>query len=216
MVARETNPVVGTLSVVTGYARRDRWLYIEVDRSSSDPQKVTVDIPEDAIRFFEESVARVNEPNAWIAGFQAELRRRYAILLAQSLPRAGPPDERSRRHLDLLAKDFSGALGIAEGMLLNKEGYSVGAVADALDRARDLKPSDASKGQVAIYFLLRATVRAGQNDTSGAIRDFETALSVWPSPINGAIRALEDLYHKTGDEKALADLQARVKRLKSL
>ena len=215
MVARETNPVVSTLSVVAGYARRDRWLYIEVDKSSADPQKVTVDIPEEAIRFFEESVARVDEPNAWIAGFQAELRRRYAILLAQSLPRAGPPDERSRHHLDLLAKDFSGALGIAEGMILNKEGYSVGVVAGVLDRARDLMPSDASKGQVSIFFSLRATVRADQNDTSGAIRDFETALSVWPSPTNGAIKALEDLYHKTGDEKALGDLQGRVKRLKS-
>jgi len=214
LVARETNPVVSTLDVVAGYARRDRWLYIEVDKSSADPQKVTVDIPEDAIRFFEESIARVNEPNPWVAGFQGELRRRYATLLAQSLPRAQPPDERSRRHLDLLAKDFHGALGIAEGMILNKEGYSVGAVADVLDRARDLMPSDASKGQLSLFFSVRGTVRADLNDTSGAIQDFETALSVSPSPDNAAIKALEDLYHKTGDEKALADLHDRVKRLK--
>ena len=213
MVKQQTGPVVSTLDAFSGYAKRDRWIYIEVDKSSEDRQKVTVDIPEEAIRFFEESVARIDEPNAWVAGFQGELRRRYATLLAQSLPRAGPPDERSRRHLDQLAKDFYGALGIAEGMILNKEGYSVGAVADALDRARDLMPSDASKGQLSLFFLVRGTVRADMNDTSGAIQDFETALSVAPAPDNAAIKALEDLYRKTGDERALADLQDRVKRL---
>jgi len=36
---------------------------------------------------------------------------------------------------------------------------------------------------------------------------------VSPSPGNAAIKALEDLYRETGDEKALADLQDRVKRL---
>src|SRR5437773_1984158 len=214
MVKQQTGPVVSTLDAFSGYAKRDRWIYIEVDKSSEDRQKVTVDIPQEAIRFFEESVARVDEPNPWVAGFQGELRRRYATLLAQSLPRAGPPDERSRRHLELLAKDFYGALGIAEGMILNKEGYSVGAVADALDRARQLMPSDASKGQLSLFFVVRGTVRADLKDTSGAIRDFETALSVSPSPDNAAISALEDLYRKTGDEKALADLQDRVKRLK--
>ena len=213
MVKQQTGPVVSTLDAFSGYAKRDRWIYIEVDKSSEDRQKVTVDIPEEAIRFFEESVARVDEPNAWVAGFQGELRRRYATLLAQSLPRARPPDERSRRHLELLAKDFYGALGIAEGMILNKEGYSVGAVADALDRARQLMPSDASKGQLSLFFLVRGTVRADMNDTSGAIQDFETALSVAPAPDNAAIKALEDLYRKTGDERALADLQDRVKRL---
>src|SRR2546426_3274451 len=75
-------------------------------------------------------------------------------------------------------------------------------------------PSDASKGQLSLFFLVRGTVRADLKDTSGAIRDFETALSVSPSPDNSAISALEDLYHKTGDERALADLQGRVKRLK--
>ncbi|HZC79115.1 MAG TPA: hypothetical protein VE258_15285, partial [Ktedonobacterales bacterium] len=138
---------------------------------------------------------------------------RYATLLAQSLPRGRLPDERSRRHLDLLTKDFYGALGIAQGMLLNKEGYSVGAIADVLDRARDLMPSDASKGQLSLFFSVRGKVRADMNDTSGAIRDFETALSVSPSPGNAAIKELEDLYRKTGDEKALADLQGRVKHL---
>ena len=213
-VKQQTVPVVSTLDAFAGYAKRDRWIYIEVDKSSADPRKVTVDIPEEAIRFFEESVVQVNEPNAWISNFQGELRRRYATLLAQSLPRGRAPDERSRRHLELLAKDYYGALGIAEGMILNKEGYSVGAVADVLDRARQLMPSDASKGQLSLFFSVRGTVRADMNDTSGAIRDFETALSVWPSPDNRAIKALEDLYHKTGDDKAWGDLQSRVKRLK--
>ena len=84
----------------------DRWLYIEVDKSSTDPLQVTVDIPDEAVRFFEESIAGEEDPNAWVAFFQGELRRRYALLLARSLQRDRPPDERTRRHLDLLAKDF--------------------------------------------------------------------------------------------------------------
>src|SRR5437016_1721009 len=111
-VKQQTVPVVSTLDAFAGYAKRDRWIYIEVDKSSADPRKVTVEIPEEAIRFFEESVVQVNEPNAWISNFQGELRRRYATLLAQSLPRGRAPDERSRRHLELLAKDYYGALGI--------------------------------------------------------------------------------------------------------
>jgi transmembrane protein TMEM260 (protein O-mannosyltransferase) len=216
MVDQQTGPVVFTLDAYSGYARRDRWLHNEVDKSSTDPNQVTVDIPEEAIRFFEESIAGANDSNAWIAYFQGELRRRYAILLAQSLPRGRPPDARSQRHVDLLGRDFFGALGIAEGLMMNKEGYSVGAVASALDKARDAMPSDVAKQNLSRFFYLRGAIRVNLRDIRGAIQDFETAVSVWPAPANAAIKPLEDLYRQTGDESALKALPGRVKGVKPL
>ena len=216
MIERQTDPVVFTLDAYSGNAQLDRWLYIEVDKSSTDPQQVSVDIPAEAVRFFEESIAGVDEPNAWIAYFQGELRRRYAILLARSLPRDRPPDERTRRHFDLLAKDFSGALGLAEGMVLNKEGYSVGTVGGLLDAARDAMPSDAGKTHVARFFYVRGAVRATMGDRSGAIQDLETAVSVWPREENKAIEQLEQLYREGGDAAALKSLESRVRRFKAL
>jgi hypothetical protein len=216
MIDRQTDPVVFTLDAYSGNAQLDRWLYIQVDKSSTDPRQVSVDIPDEAARFFEESIAGVDEPNAWIAYFQGELRRRYGILLARSLARDRPPDERTRRHLDLLAKDFSGALGIAEGMVLNNEGYSVGAVGSLLDAARDAMPSDAPKSHVSRFFYVRGAVRASMGDKSGAIQDLETAVSVWPRAENTAIEQLENLYGQAGDAAGLKALQDRVKRLKTL
>lgn len=214
MIDQQTVPVVFTLDAFNGYAQIDRWLHIEVDKSSTNQEQVTVDLPEEAVRFFEESIAQIDEPNAWIAYFQAELRRRYAMILARSLPRDRAPDERTRRHLDLLAKDFYGALGIAEGMMLNKAGYSVGAIASFLDKARELMPYDAPKSHQSRFFYLRGALRADLRDTPGAIRDFDTAMSVWPSPSNTANKALEDLYRTADDTKALQELQDRVDRLK--
>jgi hypothetical protein len=214
MVEQQTDPVVFTLDALAGFAQRDRWLYIEVDKSSADRDKLTVDIPDEALQFFEESIAGVRDPNAWIAYFQGELRRRYAMLLARSLPRERPPDARSLRHLDLLTKDFYGALGIAEGLMVNKQGYSVGAVASFLDRARDMMPSDTPKSHQSRFFYLRGAVRADMRDTAGSIQDFETAMSIWPAPGNTAFNALEDLYGRTGDKAALEALQERVKRIK--
>jgi hypothetical protein len=216
MIEQQTDPVVFTLDAYTGNAQLDRWLYIQVDKSSTDPQQVTVDIPDQAVRFFEESIAGVDDPNAWIAYFQSELRRRYAILLARSLRRDKAPDERTRRHLDLLAKDFSGALGIAEGMVLHDEGYSVGAVGGLLDAARDAMPSDAPKSHVSRFFYVRGVVRANMGDTSGAIQDLDTAVSVWPRDDNKAVEQLENLYRRTGDTAALKALPERVKRPKTL
>ena len=161
--------------------RRDRWLYIEVDKSSTDPQQVTVDIPEEAVRFFEESIAGERDANAWVAYFQGELRRRYALLLARSLQRDRPPDERTRRHLDLLAKDFYGALGIAEGMMLHKEGYSVGAVGSFLDAARDCDAiGRPARRTCRASSTCAASLRANMGDRAGAAEDLETAVVVWP------------------------------------
>ncbi|HUG79478.1 MAG TPA: DUF2723 domain-containing protein [Burkholderiales bacterium] len=209
---RQTDPVISTMETFTGYAHRDRWLYAEVDKSSRDTERVTLDIPEEALQFFEQSVLGAKDPNAWIAFFQAELRRRYAELTAQFLPRSRPPDARTARHLELLANDFHGALGIAQGLMHNAEGYSAGAVAAYLERARELMPSDVVKEDLARYFLVRGGVRLDLRDQAGAIGDFETALSVWPVPQNPALRALRDLYGKAGDAAALTALEARVKR----
>lgn len=216
MIDRQADPVVFTLDGYSGNAQRDRWLYSEVDKSSTDPRQVTVDIPEEAVRFFEASIAGERDPNAWVAYFQGELRRRYGLLLARSLQRDRPPDERTRRHLDLLAKDFQGALGIAEGMMLNKGGYSIGAVGTLLDAVRTAMPSDAGKSHVSRFFYLRGVVRANMGDRSGATQDLETAVAVWPREDNNAIEQLENLYREVGDAAGLKALQGRVKRSKPL
>ena len=214
MIDEQAGPVVFTLEGFTGYARRERWLYNQVDKSSTDPQQVSVDIPEDAVRFFEESVVGARDANAWVAFFQADLRRRYAMLLARSLPRGQTPAARERRHLELLAEDFHGALGIAEGLMVHKDGYSAGAARRFLDKARELMPSDAGKEHTARWFYLRGSLRADLQDLAGAIRDFETAFSVWPTPTNMAIKPLQDLYRKAGDTRALQAFDERVERLR--
>jgi hypothetical protein len=215
MVIAQTDPVVFTFSAPVASAQIDRWLYVQVDKSPTARGKVTVDIPEEAVRFFEDFVAIPAEHNDWLATLQGELRRRYGMLLAQSLPRNRPPDERTRRHLDLLGKDFFGALGLAEGLIANEAGAPVGAVAGYLDKARDLMPSDVPKPQRARYFYLRGALRADLRDRAGTISDFETAIDVWPAPENPALKPLEDLYRETGNEPALAALRARIKRMAS-
>jgi len=216
MVEKQTNPVVSTLSAYSEGAQRERWLYSELDRSSSDPKKVTIDIPEEATRFFEESVARSVSSNAWVAFVQGELRRRYGVLLAQGLPRDAPPDERTRRHLELLAQDFYGVLGIAEGLMKNEKGYSTGAVALELDRARSLMPSDVPKEHLSRFFYIRGALRANLGERRGAIEDMETALAIWRTPANPVIGSLEDLYRAAGDLTALKALQERIRSLKQL
>jgi hypothetical protein len=212
-IENENSPVTFTVEHFPRYARRDRWLHVEVDKSSRDPEGVTIEIPEEAVRFFEQSVLEdTDEANAWVAMQQGELRRQYALLLAQRLPRGQPPDERSRRHLVALSESFYGALGIAEGLMANRGGYSAGAVGDVLMRARDLMPSDVRKVHRSRYFLLRARLRLDLGDRAGAIQDFETAVALWPAPENRAIKPLEELYRELGDERALKAVQARVKR----
>ena len=213
-IEQQAGPVAFTLDAYSGYGRRERWLYVEVDKSSTDPQQVTIDIPEEAVRFFEESVLTARDPNAWVAFFQGELRRRYAVLLARSLPRGAQPAARERRHLELLGHDFHGALGLAEGLMLHKDGYSPGAAGRFLDKARELMPFDAGKEHMARFFYLRGALLADRQDIAGAIRDFENALYVWPNPRNMAIRPLEDLHRKQGDSGALQALEVRLERLK--
>jgi hypothetical protein len=201
-------PIGFTMEHYGGYAHRDRWLYIEVDKSSADGSKVTIDIPEEALQFFEESVAQTREPNAWIAFHQEELRRRYGTLLGRRLQRGEPLDARSARHLAILRDDFFGALGLAEGLMANRQGYRAAEVGDLLDRARDLMPSDVAKAYRSSFFYLRGALRLDLDDKAGATRDFESALFVWPLPDNRAIAPLKDLYRAAGNEHALKRLES--------
>ncbi len=196
------------------YAQRDHWLYSEVDKSSHDPTKITVDIPDEMRQFFEQSILHTHDSNAWIAFHQDELRRRYAELLGRSLRRDQPLDARTRSDLKGLTQDYYGALGLAQGMLLNPHGYTTGEVAALLARAQKLTPPDIPKPYLSKYFAVRGVLRANLNDRRGAIDDFKTALSVWPSPENLAVRSLEEIYKDAGDEQALSALREQIKRLK--
>ncbi len=188
-------PVAATMEAFAKYARRDRWLFAEVDKAGK-PESVTVDIPEEALRFFEHSVLKADDRNAWVAFLQSQLRRRYAQLLAQTLSRRSPPDARRAEHLKVLAEDFSGVLGLAEGSMQNPEGYAVGAIAGYLDKARALMPSDPVKEDLARYFHLRGLLRLELKDEAGAVRDFETSLAVSPVPENPSHKPLRELRQR--------------------
>jgi hypothetical protein len=214
-IDEQTRPVVFTLDNYTGYARIDHWLFREVDKSSTDNTRIKVDIPPEARRFFEQWIAGRQDPNVWIANLQGELRRTYAELLAQSLPPLGsPPDEQTRRDLQLLSGDFYGALGLAQGLLLNAHGYPAGVVYDTLEKARATMPSDVHKRHLARYFYLRGAVRAAHGDRKGATSDFETSVAVYPPPDNPAVDALKDAYRESGNHAALAGLEQRESRFR--
>jgi hypothetical protein len=212
MIEAQTDPVVFTLDSYSHYAKLDRWLFTVLDKSSPDAAQVKVDIPEEAERFFEESVAAFEERNGWAAFFQGELRRRYALLLARSLEQGRPVDARRQRQLELLEKDFTGALGLAEGLLGSRKSYPSGAVAQLLDTASRTMPADVPKLQLARFFYLRGALRLDLRDRAGAQRDFETAMSAWPVPANPALEPLGDLYRDAGNQAALQAMEARVHR----
>jgi hypothetical protein len=182
-------PIGFTMDYYDGYARRERWLYSEVDKSSMQRDALIVDIPEEAVKFFEESVAEAHHRNAWIAFHQDELRRRYAMLLA----RKEASDVHTGRHLAMLSKDYFGALGLAEGLMSGKGGYSAAKVSELLERAGHLMPSGATKWHKSRFFYLRAALRLDLGDKAGARRDFQAALDVWPVAHNRAGSALKDL-----------------------
>jgi len=215
MIDEQTKPVVFTLDTYPRYAQRDHWLFVEVDKSSTDAEQVAVDIPAEAGRFFEQSILGTYDVNAWVAFIQGELRRHYAMLLARTLSRAHPPDEGTRQQIDFLAKDFYGALGIAEGLLANKEGYAAGVVGGFLEKAREAMPADVPKENLSRFFYIRGVLRANVRDSAGATRDLETAVSVWPSPGNAAFKELQNQYRRAGDEKAASAVEERVRQLKS-
>jgi len=179
LIERSTGPVASTAALIDGYSWRDHWLFATLDRPGR-AGTVSVDIPPDLAGFFEDEVLGVRERNAFITFFQGELRRRYAGLLAQSLPPAAHADPQTRRRFDTLSQDFFGAMGATEGLLSNPHGYSMRQAIGFLDRARDLMPSDASKRQQARFFELRSQIRRQLGDSQGARTDLETAAATSP------------------------------------
>ena len=89
MIEQQTATVVSTRQAVQLVPRMDRWLYSERD-PGGDPKKPRVDIPEEAIQYFEKEVATASSENAWVAYIQADLRHWYALLLARSLSKGSP------------------------------------------------------------------------------------------------------------------------------
>lgn len=209
-IQRQAGPVAFTSEYFGGYARRERWLFAEVDKSSRDPGQVAIDVPEDALRFFEETILDSHEPNPWIAFHKDELRRRYAVLLGRSMSRAYPLDERRKTHFAALSRDFYGAIGLAEGLMMHSEGYSASLVAGLLEKAREVIPSDVPKAYRSKYFYLRGILRLDIGDKHGATTDFETAILAWPAPDNRAFAPLQDLYRAAGNDRALDALRDRV------
>ena len=207
-------PVASTLFAETflgDLARRDAWLFQVVDRAPAGPKKV-IEIPESVVRFFEAAVLHERAVQPWLSNLQGELRRKYARLLAMQLPRAGALEPRSEGHLQSLAQDFHGALGLVEGLLSNERGYDARRAVALLDQVRMRMPSDAGKQHQARYFELRAHLRQGQGDKSGSLQDLETAFALWPVKENGAIAPLRDQYVANGNQAALHALQARLRR----
>ncbi|MGA8050553.1 MAG: DUF2723 domain-containing protein, partial [Burkholderiales bacterium] len=213
-IEKAREPVEMSMILFGGYGQRDHWLFVEVDKSTRDNKHVTVDIPEEVRQFFEQSILHTHDSNAWIAFHQDEFRRRYAELIGRSLRRGQPLDARTKSDLEALSNDYYGALGLAQGMMLNPNGFAAGEVVALLDQARKLMPSDIPKAYLSKYFAIRGILRANLHDRPGAIDDLETALSVWPSPDNIAVRSLEEIYSNAGDERALSALRERMKRLK--
>lgn len=217
MVDAQTAPVVFTpfaLDRFGPYARKDHWLFVEVDKSAKDPADVSIEIPPAAVRFFETSVARSRTTNGWLVHLQGVLRNRYATLLARSIPRDHPPSPRQQRDLNLLRHDFYGALGLAEGYLARRDGYSIGTVAGLLERASLLMPSDVGKAYKSHFFYLRGILRSEAGDRAGALADFDTAFSLWQVGENPAADRLVGLYREAHDTKSLQALQARLAQLK--
>lgn len=192
-VERESGPLAFIQSPPDGYAQRHHGLFVSLDRTVSDSRAVTVDLPPDVRRFLAESVLARPEIDAWTRLVQGQLRERFGGVLAMSLNPARAPDAETAGLLDAISADFAGSLGIAEGLLANKQGYSIRQVARYLEKARDLMPADVSKERRARFFELRAYLRLEQGDSRGAREDLESALAIWPSQANRASRALKDL-----------------------
>jgi len=212
-VDKHPPPIAYTAEFLGGYGRRDHWLYVEIDKTAP-ADAISVDVPDAALPFFEESVLMESESNAWVAYQQDELRRRFAVVLGQRLRRGQPLDPRESKYLAILSRNFYGALGLAEGLMKSKEQYAAGPVIDALDRARDLMPADLNKAYQSRFFYLRGVLRLDLGDRRGATQDLETSFSIWPVADNPVLTPLRETYAASGDGKALQELEARVRTIK--
>jgi len=193
LVEREKGPIAFIQGAPEGYAQRHRGLYVLIDKSAPDGDAVTVDLPEESLRFLDESLLARNEHDPWSRMVQSSLRERFGGVLAMGLDPAHAPDAATAKALGGLSTDFAGALGIAEGLLANKRGYSIRQVAGYLEKARDSMPGDVAKDRRARFFELRAYLRLEQGEARRALEDLETSIAIWPAESNRARVALRDL-----------------------
>ncbi len=193
LVERENAPVAFVQRAPEGYALRHRGLYVMADKSVADRSAVTVELPEEVRRFLDESVLARDERDPWSRITQTSLRERFGGVLALALDPTRAADPALTRTLAGLAADYAGALGIAEGLLANRRGYSARQVAGYLEKARDLMPGDAPKERRARFFELRGYLRLGQGDAAHGLEDLETSVAIWPAASNRARVALADL-----------------------
>jgi hypothetical protein len=192
-VEREKGPIAFIQGAPEGYAQRHRGLYVMIDRSTPDGDAIAVDLPEESLRFLDGSLLARNEHDPWSRMVQASLRERFGGVLAMGLDPVHAPDAATARALGGLSTDFAGALGIAEGLLANKRGYSIRQVAGYLEKARVSMPGDVAKDRRARFFELRAYLRLEQGEARRALEDLETSVAIWPAESNRARVALREL-----------------------
>ena len=212
-LAEQTGVVVSTLfaeEYLGDLPRKDHWLYQVVDRTVA--QRRAIEIEEPLVRFFEQELAETPGDDTWTTWLKGQLKQRYARVLGMQLSRSKPLAPRAAAQLEALSHDFHGALGLLEGLMANPEGYQIAQAIALLDEVSRTMPPDATKRNRARYFELRAYLRRGQRDETGALADLKTAVSMWPVKDNGAVAPLRDHYTSTNDQAALAALQASLKR----
>ena len=189
LIEREGGRIAFTQRVPDGHGRRHRGLYLLVEQKGAD----RLDLPPQAVHFFQESVLGPYARDPWTRLAQEKLRERIGGALAMHFDRTRPPDAATTATFRALAEDYFGALGVAEGLLANRGGYAPREVAGYLERARELMPGDVAKDRRALFFELRGYLRLGQGDLHGAAGDLQAAVAIWPSPANRAAASLADL-----------------------
>ena len=211
LVDSASGPVVFTRPFGLKYPLQDHWLFATVDRTAGNPDRITSDVSEDLIRFFEDEVLDATAAQGWTRFIQNDLRRKFGRLIGRTLPVEAQADARTARHLAGLARDFAGSLGVVEGLLSNETGYAIERAEYFLDRARAHRSEDASKKDLARWFELSGYLRLGRRDEVGAVRALEEALQAWPAKANPATVALADLYERKGRHDLVAAMRARLK-----
>jgi len=98
LVERESAPVAFVQSTPEGYAQRHRGLYVLADKSVTDRDAVSVELPDEVRRFLDESLLARDERDPWSRLAQASLRERLGgVSRSGSTPRAAPIRRRRGR-----------------------------------------------------------------------------------------------------------------------
>lgn len=215
LVRESDRPVAFPRAFPTGYGYTQRWLYVLVDKASDDPTHRRFELPDELRQFLEGSVLTGHETDTWTVYFRAELRRQIGAQLALAYRPgnvADPADPRTLRYLEALSGDFNGVLGLAHGLFASDWSRARVLAERYVAQATALMPDEPTKGELALYFELKAYARLEKGDQRGAIEDLETSVSLLPRESNTAIPVLADLYAKTNQVEARNGLKARFGR----